>query len=123
MPFGGIGSPMSMGDIGEDDGMELGGITGNNNNRQDAFSSVVDSAEKRDKVGSMVFDHDKSIQESEGGTITSSVTGKTGGKKKKAKSAIAGNFLRVRTSSHAAQPSNFPGIGALSGVNNAANDP
>ena len=49
-----MGSPASAGDIGEDDGMEL--------HNNDAFSSVVDSAEKRDKVGSMVFDvHDKSV--------------------------------------------------------------
>ena len=65
---------------------------------------MVDSAEKRDKVASMVFDlHDKSVQNSDAGTINTS-NSKTGGKKKKAKSAVAGNFLRFRTSSHASQP-------------------
>ena len=49
-----MGSPASAGDIGEDDGMEL--------HNHDAFSSVVDSAEKRDKVASMVFDiHGNSV--------------------------------------------------------------
>mmetsp|Transcript_33221 Transcript_33221/g.50923 ORF Transcript_33221/g.50923 Transcript_33221/m.50923 type:complete len:117 (+) Transcript_33221:1206-1556(+) len=45
-------------------------------------------------------------------------------KKRKFKSAVAGggNFLRVRSNSNASK-GGLPGIGSLSGVSNAVNDP
>lgn len=49
-----IGSPIHKGDDGEDDGMGFDQVGINPNN--EGFSSAVDSQEKRDAVGSMVFD-------------------------------------------------------------------
>jgi predicted NACHT family NTPase len=80
-------------------------------------SSLVDSAEKRDKV-SMVFDFDKAKDDPLDNTEISVRSGK-----RKYKSAVnnSGNFLRVRSNSNASR--GFPGVASLSGVSNAINDP
>jgi hypothetical protein len=61
---------------------------------QDAFSSIVDSAERRDKVASTLYDPKKSAGRPPKGKDF----------KKKAKSVVApGNFLRVRRDSASGQ--------------------
>ena len=56
MKMGAIGSPAVGGDHGEDDGMGMEQMQF----EHDAFSSIVDSAERRDKVASTLYDPKKS---------------------------------------------------------------
>lgn len=100
-----LGSPGMAGDNGEDDGMAI------EYDPREGFSSIVDSAEKRDKV-SMVFEN-TSLNQTDGGRGLKKRVG--------AKSAVAGNFLRVRSTSGATK-AHFGG-GALSGVSNAIDNP
>ena len=109
-----LGSPGMAGDNGEDDGMAL-----DFEPRQQpppagpphqAQSSIVDSAERRDKV-SMVFENNKSFDGA----------GRAP-RRRGAKSAVAGNFLRVRSTSGTTKPNGF-GVGRDSVVSNAVNNP
>jgi hypothetical protein len=90
--------PKDYGD-GDDEGMDDMGFH--------SASSVVDNLEVRDQVPSMIFD--------DANTEVLPVVKK---KSKKANSAVAGTFLRIRANSN-----NVPGIGAISVVSNALNDP
>lgn len=107
-----LGSPGMAGDNGEDDGMALDyepRAEAEAREREAAFSSIVDSAEKRDKV-SMVFDNNRSVNYGDRP------------RKRAAKSAVAGNFLRVRSTSGTTKPNGY-GVGRDSVVSNAVNNP
>ena len=90
-----IGSPALGGDQGEDDGMGMEQMQF----EQDAFSSIVDSAERRDKVASTLYDPKRSASKPPQVPRNKDF-------KKKSKSVVAGsgNFLRVRRDSASQKP-------------------
>ena len=84
---------------GDDEGMDDMGFN--------PASSIIDNLEIRDQVPSMIFD--------ESNTEVAPIIRK---RSKKANSAVAGTFLKIRTNS-----GHNAGFGAMSGVSNALNDP
>ena len=119
------GSPGIAGDDGEDDGMGMENFKDLMQDRNvNEESSFVESAEKRDKV-SMTFDQRMTSDQNDfesSRDVDSKASGVSAQRFGKRRKSAKGNYLRVRNSSNA-KWSAIPGVGTLSGVSNAINDP